>query len=251
MTLGKLSSVRPIVTERRTLHTTGEKTMKRLLINLGLVLLVAALLPTLSFGSDPNNGVIPRNVTAYGLSYSDWSARWWQWATSMSLDKHPLANTAGCNRGQFGPVWFLGGNFSSTSGGTRNCNLPAGKALFFPIVNVDCSNLETGDFYGATASDRRACARGIIDHVTDLAVEIDGVSLKNLTTYRATSPNIVFAVAPLPNVLGVVAGSGELVADGYYLLLAPLSSGHHTIHFQGTFSQWGVTIGETYSITVP
>jgi hypothetical protein len=131
------------------------------------------------------------------------------------------------------------------------CTVPAGKALFFPIANVDCSNLEQPPFYGGTPLERRACARGIIDFVTDLATEIDGVSLKNLTQYRATSPNLVFAVAPSPNVLGVEAGSGELVADGYYLLLAPLSSGQHTIHFKGTFSQWGSTVEETYYLTVP
>lgn len=225
--------------------------MKRILIALGLGLLLTMLLPTTSFGSNSNPGVIPPNKPAYGMTYGEWSARWWQWATSMSMDKHPLADTAGCSRGQFGPVWFLGGNFSGSTGGTRKCTVPAGKALFFPIVNVDCSSLEAGDFYGATAVERRACARGIVDHVTDLAVEIDGVSLTSLTKYRATSPNIVFALAPLPNVLGVVAGSGELVGDGYYLLLAPLSSGQHTIHFKGTFSQWGVTVGETYSVTVP
>ena len=84
-----------------------------------------------------------------------------------------------------------------------------------------------------------------------MAVEIDGVSLTNLTNYRATSPNIVFAVAPSPNVLGVVAGSGELVGDGYYLLLAPLPSGQHTIHFKGTFSQWGAVVEESYYLTVP
>jgi hypothetical protein len=224
--------------------------MKRILITLGLALLLAALLPAISFAGNPNPGVLPRNSPAYGMTYAEWSASWWQWATSMSMDSHPLADTAGCNRGQFGPVWFLGGSFTPTAG-TRKCTLPAGKALFFPIVNADCSSLETGDFYGATAMERRACARGIIDHVTDMAAEIDGVSLKNLTTYRATSPNIVFAVAPSPNVLGVVAGSGELVADGYYLLLAPLSSGQHTIHFKGTFSQWGSKVEETYYLTVP
>jgi hypothetical protein len=222
--------------------------MKRILITLGLALLLAALLPTNSFGGNP--GVLPRNSPAYGMTYPDWSARWWQWATSMSLDKHPLADTANCNRGQFGPVWFLGGSFTPT-GGTRKCTVPAGKALFFPIANVDCSNLEQPPFYGGTPKERRACARGIIDFVTDLATEIDGVSLKNLTQYRATSPNLVFAVAPSPNVLGVEAGSGELVADGYYLLLAPLSSGQHTIHFKGTFSQWGSTVEETYYLTVP
>jgi hypothetical protein len=223
--------------------------MKRILITLGLALLLAALLPTNSFGGNP--GVLPRNSPAYGMTYPEWSARWWQWATSMSLDNHPLADTANCNRGQFGPVWFLGGNFSGSSGGTRKCTVPAGKALFFPIANVDCSSLEQPPFYGGTPLERRACARGMTDTAYDLVAEIDGVSLKNLTQYRTTSPNLVFAVAPPPNVLGVDAGAGELVGDGYYLLLAPLSSGQHTIHFKGSFAVPAFTVEETYYLTVP
>ena len=226
--------------------------MKRILLCLGIALLLTMLLPTISFATNPNPGVFPPSGPTLGLTYQEWSARWWQWATSMSLDKHPLADTAGCSRGQFGPVWFLGGQFAGTPpGGSRKCTVPAGKALFFPIVNVDCSSLETGDFYGATPKARRTCARGIIDYVTDLAVEIDGIPLKNLTKYRATSPNIVFAVAPSPNVLAVDGGSGELVGDGYYLLLEPLSSGQHTLHFKGTFSQWGAVVEQSYIVTVP
>jgi hypothetical protein len=224
--------------------------MKRILIIVGLALLVGAtLLSTPSLGANTQATVLPPNHDAYGMSYSQWSARWWQWATSMSLDNHPLADTADCSRGQFGKVWFLGGSFTPT-GGKRLCTVPKGKALFFPIVNVDCSSLETGDFYGGTPWARRACAMGIVDHVVDMATEIDGVPVENLTTYRATSPNLVFAVAPRDNVLGVDAGTGELVADGYYLMVAPLPKGQHTIHFKGTFSQWGVTVEETYTLTV-
>jgi len=224
--------------------------MKRILITLGLALLLAMLLPATSFGNNWNKGVMPPNQPAYGLTYAEWSARWWQWSTAMIMDNHPLADTAGCSRGQFGPVWFLGGNFTGASGGTRKCTVPAGKALFFPIVNVDCSSLEQAPFYGGTPQERRACARAMGDTAYGLSVQIDGVSLQFLTKYRATSPNLVFAVAPSPNVLGVGAGSGELVADGYYLLLEPLASGQHVIHFVGSFGTPAFTVEETYYITV-
>jgi len=224
--------------------------MKKLLIILGVVLLLSALMPTMSFANNWNTGVFPPNKPAYGMTYAEWSARWWLWVTAMTMDRHPLADTAECSRGQFGPVWFLGGNFSGASGGARKCTVPAGKALFFPIANVDCSSLEQAPFYGGTPQERRACARAMGDTAYGLAVEIDGVSLKYLNKYRATSPNAVFAVAPLPNVLGVDAASGELVGDGYYLLLEPLPSGQHTIHFIGSFANPAFTVEETYSITV-
>ncbi|HKG86698.1 MAG TPA: hypothetical protein VKA95_00115 [Nitrososphaeraceae archaeon] len=40
-------------------------------------------------------------------------------------------------------MWFLAG----TGGGevTRVCNIPAGKAIFFPSLNVECDSLSTPD----------------------------------------------------------------------------------------------------------
>jgi hypothetical protein len=236
----------------------------------GLVAIVfgVALLATISFGKNPNPRVLPPNSHAYGMTYAEWSARWWQWAISMPLDHHPLADTADCSTGQVGPVWFLGGSFGASATVERKCSVPAGKAIFFPIVDLECSNLEGPPFFGATAADRRACARALIDSggpdgsgdgVSNLFCEIDGVLLQDLTMYRVTSPNFDF-VAPLTNnALGVPGGPGESVGDGYYLLLAPLSArkllappsvGNHTIHFGGTLNYFNFTLDITYHLTV-
>jgi hypothetical protein len=223
--------------------------MKRILISLGFALLLAALLPTLSFSSNPNPGVLLPNSQSYGMTYGEWNARWFQWAVSMPLDHNPLNDTADCSTAQLGKVWFLGGPFGPNAQPIRECNVPVGKALFFPIVNVDCSSLELPPFFGGTPEERRACVKAIIDTVSGLSVEIDGVSLGDLTNYRATSPDFHF-VAPDNNVLGVPAGSGEMAADGYYLLLAPLSEGQHTIHFKGTIDMFAFTAEETYHLTV-
>ena len=228
----------------------------RILLAAVVVILGLTLIPANSFSANPNPKVFPPHSVAYGMTYGEWSARWWQWAVSMPVDHNPLADTADCSTGQLGPVWFLGGSFAVAPPiGPRKCNVPPGKALFFPIVNVDCSSLEFGDFYGGTPEERRACAKGIIDGttvggpITDLATEIDGVSLGDLTIYRAPSPDFHF-VAPDNNLLGVPGGSGEMAADGYYLLLAPLPPGQHTIHFKGTFFLWNATVEETYVLTV-
>jgi hypothetical protein len=222
--------------------------MKKILISLGFALLLAALLPTFSFSSNPNPGVLPPNSHAYGMTYAEWSARWWQWAVSMPLDHNPLNDTADCSTAQLGKVWFLGGAFGPDAKPIRECNVPVGKALFFPIVDVDCSSLELPPFFGGTPEERRACVRAMVDTVFDLAAEIDGVS-QDLTNYRATSPDFHFVV-PDNNVLFVPAGSGDMAADGYYLLLAPLSKGQHTIHFKGTFGTPSFSVEETYHLTV-
>ena len=95
--------------------------------------------------------------------------------------------------------------------------------------------MEPFPFHGDTAEDRRACAKAWIDHVTDLAATIDGRAVENLARLRTRSGDFSFTV-PNNNIL-VGSGStwGFSSADGYYILLAPLSAGNHTIHIKGTF----------------
>ena len=65
------------------------------------------------------------------------AAQWWQWVLAVPASENPLTDTTGqfAAVNQRGRVWFLAGN---VSGGTtvRTISVPAGKALFFPIVNV-------------------------------------------------------------------------------------------------------------------
>ena len=80
--------------------------------------------------------IIGVNENAYGNTYGEWSAEWWQWVLSIPQANSPVADTTGadCAQQQSGPVFFLAG----TGGGdpvTRNCTVPAGKALYFPILN--------------------------------------------------------------------------------------------------------------------
>jgi hypothetical protein len=98
------------------------------------------------------------------------------------------------------------------------------------------------------------------DHIvtSTLSCTIDGVAVANLSAYRASSPEFSFT-APTPWIFGATGGAGVSVADGYYLMLAPLSGGAHTIHFSGAFhfaiaegdpfdADFGVD--DTYNITV-
>src|SRR5947207_2608039 len=63
--------------------------------------------------SSPNAGVIPRDANAYGNTYGEWSARWWQWVLAIPVATNPNLDTTGahCGEGQAGPVWFLAGTF--------------------------------------------------------------------------------------------------------------------------------------------
>jgi hypothetical protein len=188
-----------------------------------------------------NPGILPPHSKVHGKSYGEWSAAWWQWAYSLPVDQNPFFDETGCANGangQSGSVWFLTGVINASGTAVRDCSVPVGKALFFPILNVECATLEGN---GETEGELRACTESLMKLATNLAAEIDGVSIQNLENYRAASPLFTYGPLPENNVLqsfgyDAPAGATSLaVADGFYLMLAPLSKGAHTLHFTGRF----------------
>jgi hypothetical protein len=197
-----------------------------------------------------NPGVLPPQSNPHGHSYAEWSALWWKWALSMPLDQHPLADTAPCSTGQSGGVWFLGGSFVSAEA-ERNCTVPPGKAIFFPVLNTECSTIEPDPFHGDTAAELSACAKGWVDGATGVC-GVDGVPVQNLEMYRVQSPLFTFGPLPANNVLFIdvpPGTTGQSVSDGYWLMLAPLSVGQHTIDVVGVFAN-GFTFHITYNLMV-
>jgi hypothetical protein len=135
-------------------------------------------------GSNLNPSVLPVNSMPYGMTYGEWSVKWWHWAVSIPTATNPLLDPTGehCNVGQSGNVWFLAGTAGSGSA-TRTCAIPAGKAIFLPILNqFDCCES------GQTVADMRKNVTYQIDNVTSMDFKLDGVSLQNLFSYRSPSP---------------------------------------------------------------
>lgn len=204
------------------------------IISVFVFFLALSLAPKSQAQSGGNPSIIPPNARFQGLSYSQWSANWWKWFLEFPLDGHP---GFGCpdsiSERQSGNVWFLNSGPPECTG-----TLPAGTALFFPIVDVECSSLEPPEsgFHGDSEAEQRSCAKFWADHIVEASLfcEIDGVPATNLSRYRFDSPQISFN-APTPWVFGEVGGQGTAVGDGYYLLLRPLSHGQHTIRFGGAF----------------
>ncbi len=199
-------------------------------------------------GNQDNPGILPPGSSPYGHTYAEWTAAWWQWALTMPLDNSPLAETADCSAGQSGHVWFLGGSFVSAEA-VRNCTVPAGKAIFFPVLNTECSTAEPDPFHGDTQAQLSECAKGWVDGATGVCT-LDGELVQNLEAYRFQSPLFEFGPLPENNVLFIDAGlSGQSVSDGYWLMLAPLPVGGHVIDFVGIFAN-GFTFHITYNLTV-
>jgi hypothetical protein len=80
------------------------------------------------------------------------------------------------------------------------------------------------------------------------------VELVSLDDYRVQSPLLTLDVVE-GNVFGIPAGATDAVADGFWILLAPLSEGEHKIHFCGKavfpeFDDFVFETEATYNLTV-
>lgn len=237
------------------------KATSRFGLGLGFVAAMAmadsALVQEAAANGNANPGVIPSQAKPHGLSYGQWGARWWQWALSFSAADVPYFNTGGAvdlSAGQSGKVWFLAGaNYGLT--GPRTGTVPAGTSLFFPLANYlndyPCPP-EFGfepdpgetieEFLQRTGNDS-------VPEFTDLFAEIDGVPLGDLNDYRATSSQFTFTADPALSAISdpCITGTPQPgVAIGYWLFLAPLPPGEHTLHFGAP--SWGQDI--TYNLTV-
>ena len=230
----------------------------------GLLLLLGVFGPTVAWADSPNPHVAPIGSSPYGQTYGQWSARWWQFAVQQtSLDfcapVKPqsrvmfLAGTAGA-----GPV-------------TTSCTIPTGQSIMFPVFNVEWSIVEAqlqqqatpgqscfvpAPLSGTSDAALQACATAGADHATfpgaALAADVDGKTLHNLTSYRAVSPP--FDLTGVENNKLIPPGPTHAVADGFWIILTPLSAGTHTIHFSATvpFPELGFTfvLDQTYRLTV-
>lgn len=202
----------------------------------------------------PGVGVIPPDAVPHGLTYAQWSSRSWQWMATAPLDHSPGLDETGADLafGQSGRVWFLLPNF--TGGVTsRTGTVPAGTMLFISLVAFETSSREG---YGETEAELRSAAASVIDLVTDLSCEVDGIPVQGLSSFRFASAEMFSLTVPEDNIFdlwGVETPAGTYypsVADGYYLMLAPLSAGEHTIHWHGAISELGYFPDITYHLTV-
>ena len=217
--------------------------------------------------------IAPPGSLPGGLSYQQWSGKWWQWLWAIPYSVNPLFDTTGIDcaiyQSRSGPVWFLAG----TSGfdATRSCIIPAGRMIFFPIINLGndypCpdpqfqpgpkQSLEQfltigyGPYIGA---------RQYIDHVTAASASLDGVAVQDLlmppetSKYRVTSSMFKFKGDLSLQVWdSCVSPRGEAVSDGYWIMLKPLPAGPHTLTFSGT-ETWPsgppFTVTVTYYLTI-
>ncbi len=185
--------------------------------------------------------IFPPDSTPYGQGYAEWSAEYWQWALGLPTEGHPFVDSEDFDvtDGQSGQVWFLASVFGTVE---RTVTIPKGKALFVGTLNSEWSSLEGFP----TEEEQRTAAIFFGDHIVDLSCTIDGTAVANLGAFRFDSPQFTFT-APSPWIFGDTGGTGDAVADGYYIFLKPLSVGQHVLHYTGAF-HFAVDEGDPFDL---
>ena len=214
----------------------------------------------------PVDPIFPRQEIVHGKSYEEWAAAWWQWVFAIPADVNPNLDGP-CDVNQPDPVFFLGANFGGTT--TRSCAVPAGKAIFFPILNAYVSNCPENADESYTCEDATSeeyihdNAESLLDLDNTLSLEIDGVAVE-LDEYRAHTATFTTSApedeedrleacsGPIrDNACGAPVGSPRNAAsDGYWVMLRPLSPGAHQIRFAASVPKFSFSIDITYNLTV-
>jgi hypothetical protein len=176
-----------------------------------------------------------------GRSAADWSAAWWMWAMSSPDDINPVRDNSGahCGTGQEGKVWFLAGGFGS-SFIKRNCTVPAGKYIFFPIINMAYWPQEENNGFTCKQAIRNAAINN--DTAIDLIVELDGVAISNPKRFRASTKKCFDVYGRVPKEYKPF-NAYPSASDGYWILLSPLPIGKHAIRFIGQYNNTTAAFG--------
>jgi len=202
-------------------------------------------------------GMAPTTALADDGGFKQLSGEWWQWALSIPTGANPLADDTGanCMVGQRGGTWFLAGSFTGPTV-VRDCDVPEGTALFFPVINY--VNLNTPNVCGQnsndiSAKDLRAQIAPFIDSATNVVVTLDGKAVRNAKRVQSE----VFSLAlPEDNLFdagcapaGVPEGIySPAIGDGIYVKLEGLSKGAHTLRFSAEIPGFALDI--TYNLVV-
>ena len=194
-------------------------------------LTLALLLASSLFSPLPSHAqtakTVPPNQPVHGLSQAEWSRAWWQWAASFDRRASPVSDRTGalCALKQSGPVWFLAGTYG-TQRTIRSCKVPHGKYLFFPLINyvvaphpdvpISCEEVI-----------RSAAYR--MENASALILDVDGVRTPNLMSHRQATSQCFNLGERMDEKVSMFPSA----ANGYYVMLKPLSRGKHEINFGG------------------
>ncbi|HMI92120.1 MAG TPA: hypothetical protein VK509_12180 [Polyangiales bacterium] len=183
-----------------------------------------------------------------GKTYPQHAAAFWKWALSQPTPTNPLADATGenCDVGQSGRNWYLAGGFAGETI-VRSCTVPRGKNLVLPVFNFIAAAFPTDPPEQREVGYLRESVS--IAEEANVELEIDGKPVKLKGFYEESK--VFHVTLPEDNIFGLTGSDREFspaVDAGYYVAIAPLPRGLHTIHSYGELD--GSAVDVTWEIDV-
>ncbi len=213
-------------------------------LGLAIALVGALLWGPASLGARGSaGGVVPPKARIHGFSLLDLATAYQAWAWGTSAEVNPLV-AARCERSPIDPnLWFMPVSFGGEA--TATCQLPPGAFLVVTPGFIECSTIEPDPFFGADQAGLTACVDGWFSLLNRADVILDGDPVGNVSDYALRTR----AVALPPNNLLSTEPGGSM-SEGYFLVVAPLSRGTHTLRLYDEFESLDFKAGLTLTLIV-
>jgi len=202
---------------------------------------------------DPSTVVLSPVSKPYGKTYGEWGGGWQQWAFYTTTENCPVTDNTGEHAlvAQSRPVYYLAGTFgenpdtpwAAPNPVIRRVNIPPGVGLCLPINNwglIYPEDMLPGQTEAEAIVTMYEWLNSVYDNMPaeNLLCEVEGVAVP---CYRSQSQPFQIYV-PAVNVQNdlmafywhytYAEGWHLATSDGYYVMLAPLAAGRHTIHMR-------------------
>ena len=197
--------------------------------------------------------IYPVNSNPYGIPYSEWSQKWWQWILSIPINKNPNYENPDkinwlINQDLDSDVLFLfqrNTDYPSIETGNNwTLEIPKDKAIFTQISSgiYDYGDRQTNPTLDQTirseidnelkkviSSNNNAFIKVMLDG--NVIFYIGPTDESNKLKYR-TQTGFFNISLPENNMWDEIPGTYRAFAEGYYLMLKPLSTGLHQLHYE-------------------
>ena len=189
------------------------------------------------------------NKDVFGLTYEEWSIKWWSWILSVPKSFNPTNDTTGeyaYIKQNNSNVVFLCQTFErSAFMPVRSVIIPRGTSIFMPLINW----ISVFPVDGVSDNDLISKAKMKIDSVGDLIIYVNGNEIsKELKEYRIQTKPFDVALSN-DNILALNGGGRRAVSDGYWIFTEPLNDSLSVKTF-GSCTSGLTKIGVTYNISI-
>ncbi len=214
------------------------RTLPALLLGITMTALPALAQPgPVTYGS-----VLPANTVIGGKTIGALAVDMWNWVYSIGTNENPQLD---CGSGQWANnrqpnplVFFIAPVNGSMPPCFRSFTIPENKHLLLPVMAITIENIHT--LPPMTIPDMRLQIDAVIGNNIELRASVDGLEIGNLSAHRYTAPEFSYIFPHNDNTLSffyhkAISGLVDpIIADGYWVLLEPLSPGPHSLYTRGT-----------------